>query len=235
MKYNAGYDMQLRPPRTVYEKIFCPDGVRVEPHEYTVSKSSRYGGHLRHRHDGGLDRETALHWVLHHRHGAALRDRLNLPADEVADLLVRAAAMHPTNKHEVPKMDSTTRMLKNVRSMGEHAYTRLVGDYAKRLYPDLSRERAFTKVFEAPDAEGQAIRHFWQISKQGSNAPLDDDEAADEAEGVEDDALEELKELAAEERRRNPKLTKAQAFAKAYTDPANAKLAQRERAQNRPR
>jgi hypothetical protein len=39
----------------------------------------------------------------------------------------------------------------------------------------------------------------------------------------------------AEERKRNPKLSKAQAFTKAYTDPANAKLAQRERAANRPR
>ena len=38
----------------------------------------------------------------------------------------------------------------------------------------------------------------------------------------EDDALEELNELAAEERRRNPKLTKQAAFTKVYTDPANA-------------
>ena len=45
----------------------------------------------------------------------------------------------------------------------------------------------------------------------------------------ENDALDELKTLAAEERRRNPKLSKARPFTKVYTDPANAKLAQRER------
>ena len=128
MKYNAGYDMQLRPPRTVYEKIFCPDGVRVEPHEYTVSKSSRYGGHLRHRHDGGLDRETALHWVLHHRQGATLRARLGLPPDEVADLLVRAAAMHPANKrNEATNMQP---FVKSVADLGEHKYTAIIKQYA---------------------------------------------------------------------------------------------------------
>ena len=76
------------------------------------------------------------------------------------------------------------------------------------------------------------IRRAWQISKQG---PHNDDEAADEAEGVEDDALEELEELAQQERRRCPQLSKQQAFTKVYTDPANAKLAQRERARYRPR
>jgi hypothetical protein len=44
-----------------------------------------------------------------------------------------------------------------------------------------------------------------------------------------------LNELAAEARRCNPRLTKAQAFTKVYTDPANASIAQRERAQHRPR
>ena len=32
---NAGYDPTLRPPRTVYEKVFCPNGVREQ---YTKSE-----------------------------------------------------------------------------------------------------------------------------------------------------------------------------------------------------
>ena len=39
--------------------------------DYTpLGKRSTYGGHLRHRHDGNLDHDMALHWLLHNRHGA---------------------------------------------------------------------------------------------------------------------------------------------------------------------
>ena len=124
-------------------------------------------------------------------------------------------------------------MNKTLRAVGEHGFVKMVERYGKTVHPELSAAAAFTKVFTADDEAGAAIRRAWLVSKQG--APLDDDEAAEEAEGVEDDALEELEELARDERRRNPKLTKAQAFTKVFTDPANAKLAQRERAQNRPR
>jgi hypothetical protein len=110
----------------------------------------------------------------------------------------------------------------------------MIEKYAKTVHPTLTKEQAFCKVFLADDDEGAAIRRAWQIAKQGS-APLDDDEAEDEADGVEDDALEELQELATAERRRCPTLTKAQAFTKVYVDPANAKLAARERRANRPR
>ena len=47
-------------------------------------------------------------------------------------------------------------------------------------------------------------------------------------------AVDELKAKAAELRKADPKLTPSQAFAKAYIDPANAKLAARERSENRP-
>jgi hypothetical protein len=47
-------------------------------------------------------------------------------------------------------------------------------------------------------------------------------------------ALAELNELAAVEKSRDPKLTKAQAFAQVYTDPENIELVKRERDENRP-
>jgi hypothetical protein len=203
--------------------------------------SNRYGGHLRFRSGGNLDHATALHWVLHSRAGAAARDRLGLPASEVADLLVHAAAMQPTEKQ---KDDNMQDFHKTLREVGEHGFVKMVTRYAKTVHPTLSREQAFTKVFMADDAEGLAIRKCWQISKQGRSAPLDDDEAGDEARDVEGDALDELRRahgnalaalerLAVEARRLDPKLTKAQSFAKVYS--ANPELAAAERRQNRPR
>ena len=186
----ADYDMVPK-PQSDFARIF-----RRGAEYYFVRKASKYGGHLRHRTDGNLDKATALHWLLHNaaRSCGAEPPQPCRPTKSPICWCERAA-MHPTEKRkEAPEMDKTERMLKNVRSMGEHEYTRIVGDYAKRLYPELTRERAFVKVFTSDDAEGRAIRHFWQISKQ---APLDADEAEGEAEGVEDDALEELKELAA--------------------------------------
>ena len=138
------------------------------------------------------------------------------------DDTVRKAA-----KRKEPSMD---RMTKNVRAMGEAEYTRIVTDYAKRLHPDLSRERAFNKVFTADDDAGQAIRKMWQVSKEGD---LESD-GRDGEPSVEDDedAMEELEELAEQERRRSG-TSKAVAFTKVYE--ANPELAARERRQNRPR
>jgi hypothetical protein len=47
-------------------------------------------------------------------------------------------------------------------------------------------------------------------------------------------ALDQLNELVAAMRAAHPTLSEAQAFAQVYTDPANAELVQRERAENRP-
>ena len=203
---------------SIYHEIFRGVGKRSGR---VVRHPPQYrGGRLRDAE--GLTRSEALHWLAHHPTGAALMQATDTPVSELADLLVEASYR---NKHEASKMDSTTRIEKNLRAMGEHEYVRIVGDYAKRLYPDLSRERAFAKVFEAPDAEGAAIRKCWQLSKQGDS---------DEVAAAEDDesALDELNALAEQERRRSG-TTKAVAFAKVYV--ANPELAARERRQNRPR
>jgi hypothetical protein len=217
-------DYEMVPkPQSTYAKIFGA------PREYEFRKASRYGGHLRHRHDGNLDRPVALHWLLHTAPGAAMLNRLNLPPDEAADLLVRAAQMHPTEKRHEAKMDIT----KTLRAVGEHGFSEMIRKYARTVYPELTREQAFTKEFTADDDEGRAIRRAWMISKgQGIPAgaldePTDDDD--------DESALDELNELAAEERRRNPKLTKQAAFTKVYTDLSNVELVKRERRANRPR
>lgn len=235
-----GYEMPKPEPRSVYQEIFARKrdqrrdrirhlrrhiadgggGVQPEPMDpvattAAVSASGNVTARISYLADliveagqGAVSRSEALAWILTNRHG-------------------RAAATHLTTKREVPNMD---RMTKNVIAMGEAEYTRIVTDYAKRLYPELSRERAFSKVFTADDAESVAIRKYWQISKQGVA-----DEPADERDDDEDDtdALEELNELAEQERRRASGMSKYAAFAKVYQD--NPALAAKERRQNRPR
>ena len=132
-------------------------------------------------------------------------------------------------KHKEPNMDHMT---KNVRAMGEHEYTRIVADYAKRLYPELTRERAFAKIFTEDSDEARAIRKMWQVSK-GSDRPLNAVDEPDDDEDDDEDALEELNRLAEEQRRRENGMTKEAAFVKVYL--ANPKLAAKERQQNRPR
>ena len=145
------------------------------------------------------------------------------------DDTVRKAA-----KRKEPNMD---RMTKNVKAMGEAEYVRIVTDFAKRLHPELSRERAFSKVFLADDDAGQAIRKMWQVSKGSGDRPLnavDEPDEPDEDDEDDTDALAELEELARQERMRaNGMLTKEAAFVKVYQ--ANPKLAAKERRQNRPR
>jgi hypothetical protein len=203
-------------PQSDFARIF-----KARPEYYVVRKATYRGGSGRRLHHiENLTREEALHWLAHDPHGRSFARERGEPISDLADLLVEAS-MRPTEKREAPKMDMT----KPLREVGEAGFTRMIEKYSKTVHPTLTKEQAFTKVFLADDDEGRAIRHAWQIAKQSIAA----DEPSD------DDALDELETLAAEERRRNPKLSKAQAFAKVYTDPANARLASRERAANRPR
>jgi hypothetical protein len=237
-----GYATPKSEPRSIYHEIFArkrapgderrnrirhlrrhiADGGGVQPEETdtdtaAATDSGNMAAHISRMADliveaaqGSVTRDEALAWILTNRHG-------------------RAAAAHLT-KHEAPNMD---RMTKNVRAMGEHAYTAIVQKYASgNRLPNETAAQAFTRVFTEDSDEGRAIRKFWQISKQGMPAEPSDD---DERDGDDSDALEELNRLAEAERRRENGMSKAAAFTKIYCDPANARLAQRERAQNRPR
>jgi hypothetical protein len=164
--------------------------------------------------------------LLHDAHGRALLRDTRGDIDALADHLVEAS-QRPTNKQN----STMQNMTKTLREVGEAGFTRMIETYAKTVHPTLTKEQAFCKVFLADDDEGRAIRAAHQIAKQGVADEPDDDDDADDA----GDALREIEALAADIRRRFPGLSKQQAFTKAYTDPANAKLAQRERMQNRPR
>jgi hypothetical protein len=107
--------------------------------------------------------------------------------------------------------------------------------YARNKYPALRLGTAIAKVLSeerevarAYSAVHSAYYPAYAVAK--AQPVVDDDDDEDDA-----DALEELERLAEQERRRTNGMTKAAAFSKVYCDPANARLAQRERTQNRPR
>jgi hypothetical protein len=122
--------------------------------------------------------------------------------------------------------------------MDESTFVKIVTRAARAQYPALSGPQAFTKLFCDDSPEGESVRAAHAIVKRAAIGGAAVDETPPEEGDVETDdadALEELERLAAAERRRNPNLSKAVAFTKVYTDPANVALAKRERAQNRPR
>ena len=219
-------DYEMVPkPQSTYAKIFGA------PREYEfVRKASYRGGSGRRLHHiENLTREEALHWLAHDAHGRSFARERGEPLDVLADHLVEAS-LRPTEKRKDTNMQN---MDKTLREVGEAGFTKMVEKYAKTVHPTLTKEQAFCKVFLDDSDEGRAIRRAWQISKgQGIAAGALDEPSEDDDD---ESALAELNELAAEERRRNPKLTKQAAFTKVYTDPANASIAQRERRANRPR
>jgi hypothetical protein len=207
-----------------YHRLFAGD-VRVRKATYRGAQ----GHWLRNIPD--LSREEAKHFLLHDAHGRALLRDTGVDIDTLADHLVEAS-LRPTEKREVSNMQSFT---KAIADLGEHGYTQLIQKFASnnRLSNETAAQ-AFVRIFSEDSAQGLAIRKAWLLSKGQSIAvePRDDRDDTDDAGAS---ALQKLEALGAELRKRNPTLTKEQAFAKAYSDPANAKLVRTERAQHRPR
>jgi hypothetical protein len=149
-----------------------------------------------------------------------------LAADEANAAAEREAP--DKRKREAP-MSSISTTLKALRGMDEHTFVKIVTKAAKERFPALSGPQAFTKLFTSDDEAGRAIRAAHGIVKGEADYPRDPD-FEDDRDADEESALDALNALAEQERRRDPKLSKAQSFARAYTDPANAALAKRERA-----
>jgi hypothetical protein len=229
-------DYEMIPqPRSVYQKIFN------SPRRYIIRKAGYRGGV-----DGGilhrlpnLTRAEALHWLLHDPHGRALLRDSGADVDELADHLCEAS-----NKQKREANMNSIATLRKISALGEHHFAGVIQKHADSVrLPGETSAQAFARVFTADTEEGRAIRTLYQVAKQGSvydramdRAPLTPDEAQDEGEEVVDDALDDerdpmelLERLAAALRARDSKLTKQQAFAKVYTDPANAHLVRRER------
>jgi hypothetical protein len=117
----------------------------------------------------------------------------------------------------------------NKMELSEHEFVELATMAAKRDYPNDRPDQAFSKYFVAH----QVVREAHRVVK--GLAIILPVVATDDDVGDPVNALAALEELVEAQRAAHPALSKAQAFAKVYTDPANARLAQAERRQNRPR
>jgi hypothetical protein len=209
----------------------------------------------------GMTAKECARWLIHDDAGRAwanerlgtmsmaqiVANLVNLSANAAAEANKHREVASSKRKREAP-MNGTTTILKNARALGEHGMTALITDYAKRLYPTMTREAAFVKCFTEDSPQGRALRTVHAVSKgqvvdadgpeseyglgsgRGvSGGALDPDEvneaAADETNG--DDVMALLERLAAALRVRDPSMTKAAAFTKAYID--NPHLAAMER------
>ena len=164
----------------------------------------------------------ALHYLLHHRDGAALvrrlhkqRKRLQKEAPPMKDTLSAIAKQYgvvAVCKHITDRGSS---------NISEHDLVKVVADTVTRL-PGETREQAFVRAFSADDEEGLAMRKAVQVLKRHPRA-----------EGtVSGSAYDAIVAKATELRKREPSLTREQSFAKAYQE--NPDLAREERRQNRP-
>jgi hypothetical protein len=103
------------------------------------------------------------------------------------------------------------------RGITEQELTALITEYAQQLYPDMSPEGAFSKLFMSPG--GEPLRRAVQIAKGlmdiepvhvGAADASDTDDAAK--------AYEQLQRLATQQRKRAPFLSVSQAFERAGRD-----------------
>ncbi len=135
------------------------------------------------------------------------------------------------NIHEIAKRVGVSAIAKAIvdegRSYGisEHELTELIQQEA-----ELTRKsgetpaQCFARFYSAPENVG--LRKAIAIAK-GAPPLLEIEPMPVANDGDQDEAMAELETLAEAERRRDPRLSKAQAFAKAFTHPANAELAAR--------
>ena len=111
---------------------------------------------------------------------------------------------------------------KGATDITEHELVALLVTELKRVEPDLSDAQAFTKAFTAAGPAGDTLRRAVQVAKVAQVSGNDDDDDDDAAA-----ALEELQRLADAHQRKHPELTGQQAFARVFSDPRHAALAQR--------
>src|SRR5262249_54049861 len=113
-------------------------------------------------------------------------------------------------------------------SITEHELTDLVIECARRDHRGLSDAQAFTKVFTDQSEAGVVLRKAFSVVKTAGAAPhfdlqppvLDGKDALDV-----DDPSEAIRQLTELGRQKWPTASEAEAFERALTDPANAKLA----------
>jgi hypothetical protein len=178
------------------------------------------------------DRAAALRFLLRNKNGTAILQRLG------PHLRKRVEPAREEKPMQTAKQRSDAAVKRALGHISEHQYTSIVTEYAKERYPNDRPDVAFNKVYTEASDEGAAIRAARQQIKQrqyatqcrkrlGDPLPFEVTLEPREVDALDpDEALKQLHELAAEQRRRAPWMTTAQAFSAIYGDPHNATAVQ---------
>jgi hypothetical protein len=192
---------------------------RVDHHASTVADLLVEAGTFPHR-------AAALQHLLHKPSGQALLSRMHKAADQTGkDLLMDRT----TELRAIAKAGGIIAVAKAIidenRSYGitEHEFVELATKHAKAAHPELSGAQAFAKLYENPTV-WRACNLLKSMPFVADVEPLfvggaDTRDLSDTSE-----AIAQLKQLG---RDRWPTASEAQQFANAFTDPANAALAQK--------
>jgi hypothetical protein len=173
------------------------------------------------------DRQTALDHLLHTASGQALLRRMHKQHEDTT-MSATPSLSDIVKAHSIIAVAKAIVDDGKTYSITEHEFTEMLTEQAKREYPELSPAQAFEKLFTAPTAVGEMLRQAHSITKTAGAAPYFDLKpmfvGGEDARDVDDPAkaIAQLKELG---RQKWPTESEAEQFARAFTDPANAKLA----------
>jgi hypothetical protein len=188
-------------------------------------------------------RTHALRYLMASKGGARLLQRVG-PHLRTTTKRAHSESSFRMSPEPTAKECSAAAAKRALGHISEHAFTGIVTEYAKERYPNDRPDVAFAKVYNEASDEGMAIRAARHAIKQrdfgvecrkrlGDPLPF---EVTLEPRSIDalavrdldpDEALKQLHELAAEQRKRAPWMTTQQAFAAIYNDAANAEAVAR--------
>ena len=178
-----------------------------------------------------LTRQAAAHFLLHHRYGRQLLEDLSkqqkgTPPMDRADGLRDLA-----KQYGVARIAKMIVMENDAHGLSEHELTQLASEeFAKRALPGERPNTTFARLYEAP--ESLELRKAIAIARSTPADVTELQPQAKHAETVDADAsakaYAKLQDLGAALRAKDPSLTEAGAFTKAFTEnPELARLAHR--------
>jgi hypothetical protein len=183
---------------------------------------------------GAAVMDHALDRLAHLRRRGGFEKKESTPMESIEEL----KAERTENLLAIGKAGGAVAMAKIINADGdahglsEEEYTRILTEHAQKLFPDKTPDSAFAKLFADTGPDGTVLRKAHALTKL---SPFDiqptmatGPDAMHEANDSErSEASRQIGEMAERLRATSPWLGADQAFARVFTDPANAKLASR--------
>lgn len=159
------------------------------------------------------DRQGALAHLLHSHDGAALLHRMR--TTKGANMAKKDTWQSVVKKHGIVAIAKMIAADGDAYGLDEHAFTALITEHAKRLYPDMRPDAAFAKLYSG--ADGIALRKAMPIIV--SLQPMTSGGVDEQRAAIEDtEASEAYKQLQEIGRQKWPTASEAQQFARAMTE-----------------